>query len=103
MTDPDYRRDLARIETKLDRVETAIISLARMEERLVTLFNRMDRHDGDYRDLSKRVADIERVTFGRRSSIVWADSRRSAAFRRSSATCESEISADFRCWFVAAF
>ncbi|WP_313353009.1 hypothetical protein [Paracoccus sp. (in: a-proteobacteria)] len=73
MTDPDYRRDLARIETKLDRVETAIVSLARMEERMVTLFNRMDRYDGELRDVLKRVADIERVTFGRGVFFRWAD------------------------------
>ncbi|QRZ12679.1 hypothetical protein JWJ88_08655 [Paracoccus methylovorus] len=73
MTDPDYRRDLARIETKLDRVETAIVSLARMEERMVTLFNRMDRYDGELRDVLKRVAEIERLTIGRGHFFRWLD------------------------------
>ena len=71
--EPDYRRDLERIESKLGRVETAIISLARMEERMVTLFNRMDRYDGEQRDMLKRVAELERVTFGRGLFFRWAD------------------------------
>ena len=33
---------LERIEKKLDEMSKAIISLARMEERMVTLFKRMD-------------------------------------------------------------
>ena len=71
--EPDYRLDLARIESKLDRVETAIVSLARMEERMVTLFNRMDRYDGEQRDMLKRVAELELVTFGRGLFFRWAD------------------------------
>lgn len=35
LTDPEYRRDLARIETKLDQMQEAIVSLARMEERMI--------------------------------------------------------------------
>lgn len=73
MTDPDYRRDLSRIESKLDRVETAIVSLARMEERMVSLFNRMDRYDSDQKDTLKRVAELERVTIGRGQFFRWAD------------------------------
>lgn len=73
MTDQDYRRDLSRIESKLDRVETAIVSLARMEERMVSLFNRMDRYDSDQKDTLKRVAELERLTIGRGHFFRWAD------------------------------
>lgn len=73
MTDPDYRRDLARIEKKLDRVETAIVSLARMEERMVTLFRRMDSYDADQRDVLRRVAEVERLTLGRGVFFRWLD------------------------------
>lgn len=69
----DYRRDLARIETKLDRVETAIVGLARIEERMVTLFNRMDRYDGEFREMMTRVAGLERVTLGRGHFFRWMD------------------------------
>lgn len=73
MTDQDYRRDLSRIESKLDRVETAIVSLARMEERMVALFNRMDRYDSDQKDTLKLVAELERVTIGRGQFFRWVD------------------------------
>lgn len=36
---------LARIEQKLDKLSEAVISLARMEERIIILFNRMDTYD----------------------------------------------------------
>lgn len=73
MTDPDYRRDLARIESKLDRVENAIVSLARMEERMITLFNRVDGYDQDQRDVQRRVAELERLTLGRGVFFRWLD------------------------------
>ena len=36
---------LDRIEQKLDKLADAVVSLARMEERMLTLFKRMDSHD----------------------------------------------------------
>ena len=36
---------LARIEQKLDKLSEAVISLARVEERIIILFNRMDTYD----------------------------------------------------------
>ena len=33
---------LDRIEEKLDRLSEAVVGLARMEERLITIFNRLD-------------------------------------------------------------
>ncbi len=73
MTDPEYRRDLQRIEAKLDRVETAIVSLARMEERMVTLFKRMDSYDADMREAMRRLAEMERLTIGRWIFFRWLD------------------------------
>lgn len=56
---------LGRIEQKLDRLSDAVVSLARMEERMITLFKRMDIYDGDAKDSAKRIADLERVSYGR--------------------------------------
>jgi uncharacterized coiled-coil protein SlyX len=50
---------LNRIEEKLDKVGEAIISLARMEERMVTLFNRMDTYDKKQSAIEERVTEIE--------------------------------------------
>jgi hypothetical protein len=50
---------LSRIETKLDQMAEAIVSLARMEERMVTLFKRMDNYDTNQSQLSERVRKVE--------------------------------------------
>ena len=40
----DENQRLSRIEGKLDKLSDAVIALARMEERMVTLFNRMGKY-----------------------------------------------------------
>lgn len=57
MTDDAWK---SRIEEKLDKMAEAIVSLARMEERMVTLFKRMDGYDTTQADLSDRVGKLER-------------------------------------------
>jgi hypothetical protein len=55
----DQTTRLNRIEEKLDKVGEAIISLARMEERMVTLFSRMDTYDKRQAVMEERVSKIE--------------------------------------------
>jgi hypothetical protein len=55
----DQTTRLNRIEEKLDKVGEAIISLARMEERMITLFKRMDTYDHQQSLLETRVNSIE--------------------------------------------
>ena len=55
----DQTTRLNRIEEKLDKVGEAIISLARMEERMITLFKRMDTYDTQQSLLEVRVNKIE--------------------------------------------
>ena len=68
---------LARIEQKLDKLSEAVISLARMEERIITLFSRMDTYDARQLNMEDRVADVERVNvsrgavFGVVNKLVW--------------------------------
>lgn len=50
---------LNRIEEKLDKVGEAIISLARMEERMITLFRRMDSYDERQTSIEGRVTKVE--------------------------------------------
>ena len=73
MTDPDFTRAIERLESKVDRMSDAIVSLARIEERMVTLFNRMDRYDAEQRDALRRVAELERLTIGRGHFFRWLD------------------------------
>jgi hypothetical protein len=49
---------LDRIEQKLDKLADAVVSLARMEERMLTLFKRMDAHDTR---LSKSEDEIDKL------------------------------------------
>lgn len=49
-----------RMEKKLDTMAEAIVSLARMEERMVTLFRRMDKYDATQSEMSDRVNSLEK-------------------------------------------
>lgn len=59
---------LDRIEMKVDRVAEAIVSLARMEERMVTLFKRMDNYDQAQGKIADRLSALERKSV---ASGVW--------------------------------
>jgi hypothetical protein len=50
---------LERIEKKLDQVGDAIVALARMEERMITLFKRMDALDADQSSQNRRLTLVE--------------------------------------------
>jgi sugar-specific transcriptional regulator TrmB len=50
---------LSRIEDKLDKMSEAITLLARMEERMVTLFKRMDKYDEAMNKIVTRIESIE--------------------------------------------
>lgn len=60
---------LKRIEEKLDKMSEAIVSLARMEERMITLFKRMDTYDDKQKVLETRLSDIE----VKHASIAWIE------------------------------
>ena len=59
---------LSRMEGKIDKLAEAVVSLARMEERMVTLFKRMDKYDQSQIDLDERVSNMEKSTIKR---SVW--------------------------------
>ena len=50
---------LARIETKLDSVGEALVALARLDERVVTLLKRMDTLDSQQTYQSNRLVELE--------------------------------------------
>ncbi len=50
---------LERIEKKLDEVGQAIVALARMEERMITLFKRMDKLDQEQAQHGQRLQLVE--------------------------------------------
>ena len=48
-----------RIENKLDEMSKAIVALARIEERMITLFKRMDTLDAVQDDQGDRLRKVE--------------------------------------------
>lgn len=56
---------LDRIEAKLDELTKVVTDLARVEERMTTLFKRMDRYDSQIQGIDHRLGEIEKVTVGR--------------------------------------
>lgn len=49
-----------RIEQKLDKLAEAVVGLARMEERMIALFKRMDNYEKRQDDLETDVADLKK-------------------------------------------
>ena len=54
-----YER-LSRMEDKLDKFSEAIVEMARMEERLLTIFKRLEHMDAAFKKYDDRVYEIER-------------------------------------------
>ena len=48
------------IEGKVDKLSDAVVEMARMEERLVSVFKRMDNTQATLKILDDRLDDIER-------------------------------------------
>ena len=56
---------LSRIEDKLDKLSSAVITLARMEERMITVFKRMDNIDNQQKMLWDRIQKLDEITSSR--------------------------------------
>ena len=59
----DIRLD--RIEGKLDKLSEAVVSLARMEERMIQLFKRMDTYDREASILRADIQKLNEISAGR--------------------------------------
>jgi uncharacterized coiled-coil protein SlyX len=64
---------LHRIENKLDKLAEAVVSLARMEERMVTLFNRMERYEGRQEGLEARIDEVENTSIKNGATLRFAE------------------------------
>jgi hypothetical protein len=64
---------LERIEKKLDEVGQAIVALARMEERMITLFKRMDSLDAEQGKQDRRLRVVENNVGGNRQTLRFAE------------------------------
>jgi vacuolar-type H+-ATPase subunit E/Vma4 len=64
---------LSRMEEKLDRLSEAVVAMARMEERMLTLFKRMDNFDDTLKKVDDRLDEIERQAIARGQKIAFAE------------------------------
>lgn len=64
---------LERIEKKLDGLAEAVVSLARMEERMITLFKRMDSYDENQREMGKRLGHLEKSAGANGQALRFAE------------------------------
>lgn len=51
---------LERIESKLDTLSEAMVSIARQEEKMIGLFKRMDSYDENQKEISNRINNLEK-------------------------------------------
>jgi len=60
---------LGRIEEKLDKLADAVVGLARMEERMLTIFKRIEKYEEKQEQLETRVNELEIEDAGKNSVI----------------------------------
>ena len=61
---------LRRMEDKLDKLSEAIYAILRMEERMLTVFKRLENIDGSIKNIDDRVDEIEKQALIRGQKIV---------------------------------
>ena len=70
-------KHLDKLGDKIDELTKVVTTMARIEERMVTLFKRMDAYDTRHTALVERVDDIENgstrhaVVFGLFDKVFW--------------------------------
>jgi len=64
---------LRRMEDKLDKLSEAIYAILRMEERMLTVFKRIENIDGSIKNIDDRVDEIEKQALIRGQKIVFAE------------------------------
>jgi len=64
---------LDRIEGKLDKLADAMENLARIDERMMHLFKRMDKYDNQQEVLAERVTVIESTNVKQGSKVDWVE------------------------------
>ena len=64
---------LCRMEDKLDKLSEEIYAIARMEERMLTVFTRLEYIDGSIKKMDDRVGEIEKQALIRGQKIPFAE------------------------------
>ena len=61
------------METKLDKLSEAVAEMARMAERLLTIFKRLEHMDAAFKKYDDRVDEIEKQALIRGQKIAFAE------------------------------
>ena len=64
---------LSRMETKLDKLSEAVVAMARMKERMITVFKRLDMIDDAWKKYDIRMDEIEKQALTRGQKIAFAE------------------------------
>jgi hypothetical protein len=64
---------LQRMEDKIDRMSQAIIAMARMEERMITVFKRLDAFDETAKKIDARMDEAEKQAIARGQKSAFAE------------------------------
>ena len=64
---------MSRMETKIDKLSEAVVAMARMEERMITVFKRLDMSDVAWKKYDDRMNEIERKALMRGQKIAFAE------------------------------
>jgi hypothetical protein len=56
---------LSRIENKLDKLSDAVVSIVRVEERMVSLFKKIDMMDERQKSMDGRLLEVEKTSISR--------------------------------------
>jgi SMC interacting uncharacterized protein involved in chromosome segregation len=55
-------KHLDKLGDKIDELTKVVTAMARIEERMVTLFKRMDRYDEAQAEIDERLSEVEKVS-----------------------------------------
>ena len=61
------------MEDKLDKLSEAVVEMARMEERLLTIFKRLEHMDSAFKKYDDRVDEIEKQALIKGQKIAFAE------------------------------
>ena len=64
---------LKRMEDKIDKLSEAVLAIARMEERMLTVFKRLENVDGSIKKMDDRIDEIEKQAIARGQKTAFAE------------------------------
>ena len=62
------------METKIDKLSEAVVVMARIQERMITVFKRLDMSDDAWKKYDDRMNEIKRKALVRGQKIAFAES-----------------------------